>query len=167
MFLCVLAFSILFAATGLRAQTTNGSIQGTVTDPSGAPIGGANVTGRNLDTALTLNTVTSDAGLYSLANVPPGRYSVTIDGAGMKKYTREGVTVQTGSTTSLDVSMQLGATTENVTVTADASQLETATSDIGATVENSLIQIYHWKYPGRCATPFSSSPWYSVRRERR
>ncbi len=153
MFLCVLAFSILFAATGLRAQTTNGSIQGTVTDPSGAPIGGANVTGRNLDTALTLNTVTSDAGLYSLANVPPGRYSVTIDGAGMKKYTREGVTVQTGSTTSLDVSMQLGATTENVTVTADASQLETATSDIGATVENSLIQNLPLEVSGTVRNP--------------
>ena len=152
-FLCVLVLSILFAATGLRAQTTNGSIQGTVTDPSGAPIGGATVTGRNLDTALTLNTVTSDAGLYSLANVPPGRYSVTIDGAGMKKYTREGVTVQTGSTTSLDVTMQLGSTTENVTVTADASQLETATSDIGATVQNSLIDNLPLEVSGTVRNP--------------
>ena len=126
---CTLAFLLLFSAAGLRAQTTNGSIQGTVTDPSGAPVGGASVTARNLDTGLTVATVTSDAGLYSLANLPPGRYSVTVEGPNMKNYVREGVTVQTGSTVSLDIQMQLGGVSENVTVSADASQLETATSD--------------------------------------
>jgi hypothetical protein len=137
---CTLAFFLLFSAASLRAQTTNGSIQGTVTDPSGAPVGGANVTGRNLDTSLSVATVTSDAGLYSLANLPPGRYSVTVEGPNMKNYVREGVTVQTGSTVSLDIQMQLGGVSENVTVSADASQLETATSDIGATVQQTLVE---------------------------
>jgi Carboxypeptidase regulatory-like domain/TonB dependent receptor len=137
---CALAFFLLFSAAGLRAQTTNGSIQGTVTDPSGAPVGGASVTARNLDTSLTVATVTSDAGLYSLANLPPGRYSVTVEGPNLKKYVREGVTVQTSSTVSLDVQMQLGGVSENVTVSADASQLETATSDIGATVQQTLVE---------------------------
>jgi hypothetical protein len=136
---CTLAFFLLFSAAGLRAQTTNGSIQGTVTDPSGAAVSGANVTARNLDTGLTVATVTSDAGLYSLANLPPGRYSVTVDGPNMKSYVREGVTVQTGSTVALDIQMQVGGVTENVTVSADASQLETATSDIGATVQQTLV----------------------------
>lgn len=137
---CILAFFFLASAIGLRAQTTNGSIQGTVTDPSGAAVGAASVTGRNLDTGLSVTTVTSDAGLYSLANLPPGRYSVTVEGPSMKKYSREGVTVQTGSTVSLDIAMQLGGVSENITVSADASQLETATSDIGATVEQTLVQ---------------------------
>ncbi len=134
---CTLAFFLLASTLSLRAQTTNGSIQGTVTDPSGAAIGRASVTGRNLDTGLTITTVTTDAGLYSLANLPPGRYTVTIEGPGLKKYSREGVTVQTDATVALDVQMLLGAVSENVTVIADASQLETATSDIGATVERS------------------------------
>jgi len=83
--------------------------------------------------------VTTDAGLYSLANLPPGRYSVTIQGPGLKKYSREGVTVQTDATVALDVEMQLGGVSDNVTVIADASQLETATSDIGSTVQSTLM----------------------------
>src|SRR6266446_1289152 len=92
-----------------------------------------------MDTGLTITTVTTDAGLYSLANLPPGRYTVSIEGPSLKKYSREGVTVQTDATVTLDVQMVLGAVSENVTVIADASQLETATSDIGATVERSLV----------------------------
>src|SRR5216684_6492456 len=138
-FIYTLAY-ILFALTlPLHAQTTNGSIQGTVTDPSGAAIGGASVTGRNMDTGLTITTVTTDAGLYSLANLPPGRYAVTVEEPSLKKYSREGVTVQTGATVALDVQMQLGAVSENVTVIADASQLQTATSDIGSTVQRTLV----------------------------
>ncbi|HZV59671.1 MAG TPA: TonB-dependent receptor, partial [Candidatus Eremiobacteraceae bacterium] len=150
---CTLAFLLLFSAAGLRAQTTNGSIQGTVTDPSGAPVGGASVTGRNLDTSLSVATVTSDAGLYSLANLPPGRYSVTVEGPNMKSYVREGVTVQTGSTVSLDIQMQLGGVSENVTVSADASQLETATSDIGATVQQVLVENLPLEVSGTVRNP--------------
>ena len=68
-FFGTLAFFLLASTLNLRAQTTNGNIQGTVTDPSGAAVGGASVTGRNLDTGLTITTVTTDAGLYSLAAV--------------------------------------------------------------------------------------------------
>jgi len=151
--LCTLAFFLLFPAASLRAQTTNGDIQGTVTDPSGAPVGGVNVTGRNLDTGLSVATVTSDAGLYSLANLPPGRYRVTVEGPNMKNYVREGVTVQTGSTVSLDIQMQLGGVSENVTVSADASQLETATSDIGATVQQVLVENLPLEVSGTVRNP--------------
>ena len=129
---------VLFAAS-IYSQSNNGNIQGSVTDQSGAALAGATVTGRNLDTGLTISTATTDAGLYSLPNLPPGRYSVKVEATGLKKYEREGVTVRTGSTVSLDIQMQLGSVTEAVTVSADASQLETATSDIGATVEKTLI----------------------------
>src|SRR3989475_9521428 len=129
----------MLLTVSVYGQTTNGSIQGTVTDSSGATLSRATVTARNLDTGLTNSTVTTDAGLYSLPNLPPGRYSVKVEATGLKKYEREGVTVQTGSTVSLDIQMQLGGVTENITVTADASQLETSTSDVGATVERSLV----------------------------
>src|SRR3989442_10162290 len=119
----------MLLTVSVYGQTTNGSIQGTVTDSSGATLSRATVTARNLDTGLTNSTVTTDAGLYSLPNLPPGRYSVKVEATGMKKYEREGVTVQTGSTVSLDIEMQIGSVTETITVNADASQLETATSD--------------------------------------
>jgi hypothetical protein len=127
------------SAVSLRAQTTNGGIQGTITDPSGAGISGASVQARNMDTGLNLTTTTTDAGIYSLPNLPPGRYSVLVEVPNLKKYSREGVTVVTGTVVSLDIQMQLGAVSENVTVTADASQLQTATSDIGATVQSTLV----------------------------
>jgi hypothetical protein len=120
-------------------QTTNGNIQGLVADPGGAAVAGATVSARNMDTGLTTASVTTSAGLYSLPNLPPGRYAVTVESKDMKKYTREGVTVATNSTVVVDVQLQLGAVTEMVTVSADATQLETATSDLGATVQRTLV----------------------------
>ena len=137
---CTFVSFLLASTLSAFAQTTNGNIQGTVTDPSGAVVGGATVTGRNMDTGFSVTTVTSDAGFYSLANLPPGRYSVVIQGPNLKKYTREGVTVQTASTVALDVQMQLGAVSESVTVSADAAQLERDTSDVGSTVQPTLVE---------------------------
>jgi hypothetical protein len=138
-FIYTLAFLLLSATVSLRAQTTNGSIEGSVAVQNGGAISGASVTARNLDTGLTQATVTTESGLYSLPNLPPGRYSVTVEAPNLKKYSQEGVTVSTGTTVALNILMQLGAVSESVTVTADASQLQTTTSEIGATVEPTLV----------------------------
>jgi hypothetical protein len=150
---CTIAFFLVASAVWVSAQTTNGNIQGTVTDPSGATVGGAHVTGRNMDTGLTISTVTTDAGLYALANLPPGRYDVTVEGPNLKKYSRQGVTVQTGATVGLDIPLQLGAVSESVTVAADATQLQTATSDVGATVQTSLVQNLPLEVSGTVRNP--------------
>jgi hypothetical protein len=152
-FIYAFALMVLASTVCLLAQTTNGSIQGTVTDPSGAVIGEATVTARNLDTGLTITTAATDAGLYSLANLPPGRYAVTVQGPNLKKYLREGVTVATDATVVLDVQMQLGAVSDTVTVNADATQLETETSDIGSTVQPSLIQNLPLEVAGTVRNP--------------
>jgi Carboxypeptidase regulatory-like domain/TonB dependent receptor len=133
-------FVCLFIGTSAYGQTNSGGIQGTVTDPSGAVIPKATITGRNMDTGVVSSTISTDAGLFSLPGLPPGRYSITVEAPSLKKYIREGVTVPTGTIVSLDVQMQVGAASENVTVVGDAAQLETATSDLGATVQNSLVQ---------------------------
>jgi hypothetical protein len=146
-------FFLLASTACVLGQTTNGSIQGTVTDPSAATIGAAKVTARNTDTGVTTETVSTPAGLYSLPNLPPGRYSVTVEAPNLKKYTREGVTVQTDATVALDIQMQLGSVSDNVTVTADATQLETATSDIGVTLQTSLIQNLPLEVPGTIRNP--------------
>jgi hypothetical protein len=140
-------------ATCTFAQSNSGNIQGNVTDSSGASLSGATITGLNLDTGISTTTLTNEAGLYSLPNLPPGRYSVTVEAPGLKKYMREGVTVTTGVTLGLDVQLQIGAVSENVTVNADASQLETATSDIGATVESSLVSNLPLEVSGTIRNP--------------
>src|SRR5712692_1131994 len=126
---------LIMGATSLLAQSNSGAIQGTVLDPTGASVAGATVTARNLDTGLTVAAKATDAGIYSIPNLPPGTYSITVDGgANFKKFEQTGVTVQTSSTTSLDINLQLGSVSETVNVSANATQLQGDTSDIGSNV---------------------------------
>jgi hypothetical protein len=147
---CLLGLVLVVVANG---QTTNGNIQGTVLDPQGAVVAGAMVTGRNLDTGLTVPATTSSAGVFALSNLPPGRYSVTVEASGMKKYTQEGVTVATNSTVGLDIKLEVGSTTQSVTVTADAAQLETESSELGTTVQSSLVQNLPLEVSGTVRNP--------------
>ena len=133
--LCVVTLPVC-----LLGQTTDGTIRGAVTDASGSVVPGASITARNLDTGLTVTVKTTDAGLFTVPNLPPGTYSITAEGtAGFKKFEQTGVTVQTATTTNLDIVLQLGQVSETVTVSANALQIQTATSDVGTTVQNSLI----------------------------
>ncbi len=84
-FICALALVLFVSTASLHAQTTNGGIHGTVTDPNGEAVGGADITAQNLDTGLILKTTTTSAGVYSLANLPPGRYSVTVEASGRRR----------------------------------------------------------------------------------
>jgi len=138
--LCALAASILIVAASLDAQTNSGAIQGSVLDPSGAAIAGATVTARNLNTGLTVTVKSSDAGVYLAPNLPPGQYSVTVESSGLKKFEQTGVTVQIATTTTLDVSMQLGEASQTVTVSANASQLQPNTSDVTSHVQTQLVE---------------------------
>jgi hypothetical protein len=138
---------------GASGQTTNGNIQGTVVDTQGAVVAGATVTGRNMDTGLTAPATTSGAGVFALPNLPPGRYTVTVEAPGMKKYTREGITVATNSTVGLDVKLEVGSATDSVTVTADAAQLETESSDLGTKVQNNLVNNLPLEVSGTIRNP--------------
>lgn len=148
--LCLLSLVLVVGAYG---QSTNGNIQGTVVDPQGAAISGATVTARNMDTGVKAVAETTGAGVFSLPNLPPGRYAVTVETSGMKTYTRDGITVTTNSTIGLDVQMQVGSVSENVTVTADAGQLETENSEIGTTVQNTLVDNLPLEVSGTIRNP--------------
>jgi hypothetical protein len=150
---CLLCLLTLLLAAGADSQTTNGNIQGTVVDAQGAVVSGATVTARNMDTGLSLRATTSDAGVFALANLPPGRYAVSVEVSGMKKYTQEGITVATQSSVGLDVKLQVGSTTESVTVAADAAQLQTESSDISTTVQNTLVDNLPLEVSGTVRNP--------------
>lgn len=143
---------ILFVSVSF-AQSTNGTIRGTVTDPSGALVVKASVIARNAETGLALTSATTDAGIYSIPGVPPGTYSVTVEAPNLRKYVREGVTVKTDNTTALDIQMSVGSVAQDVVVSADATQLQTATSDIGATVERNLVQNLPLEVSGTIRNP--------------
>lgn len=145
---------LLIGTASVLAQTNSGAIRGSVLDPSGASVAGATVTARKLDTGLTVTAKATDAGIYSIPNLPPGTYSVTVDGgANFKKFEQTGVTVQTSSTTSLDINLQLGSVSETVNVSANATQLQTDTSDVGSNVQQSLVENLPLEVSGTLRNP--------------
>jgi Carboxypeptidase regulatory-like domain len=119
----------------LSAQTTYGSIAGTVTDPSGAAITDAQVTVTNVATAEKRVEPTGVDGLYSFVNLLPGRYRIDVEKAGFKRTTRSDVIVDVGQSIRIDLTMQVGDVTQTVEVTGETPQLQSETSSLGQVVE--------------------------------
>ena len=159
--MCSVLGLFVVVSTGAWGQSTGGAIQGTVVDPSGATLPGATVTARNMGTGVTSTATTTSAGVYALPNLPPGSYVITVEATGMKKYVQEGITVSTNSTVGLDLQLQLGSATETVTVTSDATQLETGDFRCGIDrAKHPDQRTFRWRFRGRSVTQCSSSPSY-------
>jgi hypothetical protein len=138
----VLAFFpllVAFLLTTATAQTNQGSIAGNVTDPSGALVSGAKITAKNVNTGATYETVSTSSGGYRLPNINIGTYNLTVSSQGFKSATLTGVVVQTATTAALDVKLQTGTITENVTVVADVPTVQTESSEIGTVVGTKQI----------------------------
>src|SRR5438270_956693 len=129
---CLLA--ILTLSSPLRAQTTYGSIAGSVTDPSGSAVAEAQVTLTNLGTSEKRTQPTASDGLYLFPNLVPGRYSIDIEKAGFKKHSRPEVVVEVNQTAHIDAIMQLGNVSQVVEVTAETPLLQPETSSLGTVV---------------------------------
>jgi hypothetical protein len=130
---------VLVLAANVAAQQGRGSIQGTVTDASGAVVSGANVTVVNVDTNSTFATVTSGEGLYSAPTLAVGNYDVTIEKPGFKRTVRSGVTLQVDQRAQLDVTLEIGQIAESVRVEAQAPLVDTGGASIGKVVENRRV----------------------------
>jgi hypothetical protein len=120
---------LTFISSSALAQY-GASLEGTVTDKSGAVVAGAAVTVTNQATGVSRNTVTSDAGFYRISALSPGRYRVDVDAAGFKKGTTADVQVSAESTRGLNVLLTPGAAQETVTVTAEGAVLETENASV-------------------------------------
>ncbi len=125
----VLTAPLLQQAAFAQATNSAGAIQGTVTDASGAIVPSATVTITELATG-TVRTITTDsAGFYSLASLNPGSYRVSITAAGFAK-TMTTLSVQIGATATANLTLKVGAATEEVLVSADALQVNTVQSTV-------------------------------------
>ncbi|HZU25520.1 MAG TPA: TonB-dependent receptor, partial [Bryobacteraceae bacterium] len=133
----IIAGCVLSAAA--LAQTSQGSIAGTVVDATGAVIGGAQITAKNTATGAVSQTESSSAGDYRLPNLNAGTYDVTANFAGFKAAQQTGVVVQVATTTSLNITMQPGEVTETVTVTGGAPTVEAETADVGTVVTTKQV----------------------------
>ncbi len=130
----------MFIAPVIGAQSPVGVISGTVTDPSGAVIKGAPITVRNKATGFARQTKSEDDGSYSVPALPAGEYEVQIQMQGFRTMLRE-VTVTVGAIVKVDLALELGQTTEIVTVQASgAAQINYESHSVDGVITREKIQ---------------------------
>ena len=137
--LCVLV-TALVASMVLSGQSITSSLVGTVTDSSGAVIPNAAVAATNVATNARTETKTDSLGNYTLLALSPGSYAAEVTASGFKKYLRSGIVLEIQQQARLDARLEVGQASDTVTVSADASLLETTSSTIGQVVNNRAIQ---------------------------
>jgi hypothetical protein len=139
-FLAILAL-ILFTPSLLHAQAAGtGSIQGTVTDATGAVISGASVTLTNDATRVQRKGVTDDSGLYTFPNVPVGTYSTEVGAKGFQTYSRTGIVLEVGSSIAVNVGMTVGTTDQRIEVKAESLGLQTEDSTFKQTIDQQTMK---------------------------
>lgn len=130
---------LVLAAALAPAQTTSTEILGTVLDASGAVVPGAKVTVLRTATSQTRETTTSAAGLYSFPLIEIGEYNVTVQATGFKTAEKRGLTVELQQRARVDFTLEVGATTETIEVTAAATTLKTEDQTVGQVIDNKRI----------------------------
>jgi hypothetical protein len=134
---CVSLF--LFAAR-VNAQTAGtASIQGVVTDSSGAVIQNATVTATNIATQVKHTTVTSSGGLYSFPNIAIGTYTVEATATGFERYRQSNVVLEVGSSIAINPALKIGGANQTVEVQSTGLALQTEDSSIKQTIDSATV----------------------------
>ena len=129
----------LIFAFGVKAQEYRGSLAGTVTDQTGAVIPSAKVEVRNLATNTAVTVGTTDQGAYSALDLDPGIYTVTVTAKGFKQLVRNNIEVRTGVRLGLDLTLDVGDVSQQVTVTAESPLLVTDTGSGGTVLNTDIV----------------------------
>lgn len=128
---------LITVATVTASAQFKASIQGTVTDESGAVVSGAAVTVTNNETQRAQRTTTNDDGFYRVTGLPPGTYTVTAELTGFKKKVLEKVVIRAEESQGINITLEAGPVAEAVTVTATTeAPLQTENANINKTISN-------------------------------
>src|SRR5437879_8699743 len=125
---------LCLAAAGAGAQEFRATVTGRVTDPGGLAVPGATVTAVNTQTAETATGFTTGDGAYTIPFLKPGIYAVSADLTGFRKVPQPNVQLEVGQTSTINFQLQLGALSEEVTVTVASPVLATAEADAGLVI---------------------------------
>jgi hypothetical protein len=136
----VLALLGVIGAGLLWGQAVNGTISGTVTDPSGAAIANATVQVTNTATQVVRTVTTNAQGRYSLPELIVGNYDVRVSATGFQNSVQANVPLTVGAERVVDISMKIGEAQQTVTVEAQAAQVDTASSAVSTLVETKQVQ---------------------------
>lgn len=130
---------LLMAIVPAIAQVTTQSIAGSVTDRTGAAVPQARVAVTNTETNVSREATSDEGGQYAIRLLPTGSYRVEVSAANFKKFVQTGVVLEINRTARVDASLEIGAVTESVSVTADAPLVNASDASIGRTVANTEI----------------------------
>jgi len=121
------------------AQNTNASLNGQVTDPSGASVPGTTVTVTDVSTNIAHKAVSDEGGHYLVTNLIPGNYQVIVEHDGFDKKVLSGITLEVGKTSTLNVAITVGSVNTTVSVTTNAAVTDTSQSQVGAVIDTTKI----------------------------
>ncbi|HXY40487.1 MAG TPA: carboxypeptidase regulatory-like domain-containing protein [Vicinamibacteria bacterium] len=131
---------LVLLAVPVLAQQFTATIRGTVTDPTGAVIAAAKVTVKGEATGLTRTATTNSAGIYSFPDLPVGTYSVTIDFAGFRTASTTNIVLNVADVREVNVQMQTGPITEQVSVQSDALAVKTVGGEVAGLVTGEQVR---------------------------
>src|SRR5690349_12773801 len=121
---------LLLTSVATFGQSDRGTITGTVSDPAGAIVAGAKVEARSVATSSVHEVASTETGNFTLSQLPAGSYELTVTVAGFKRFVRQNITVQVAGTVRIDVPLEVGATSESVTVTESTALLKTESGEL-------------------------------------
>jgi hypothetical protein len=127
-------FVCLLAPCASMGQDPTGSMEGQVRDKTAGTISGARVSARNLETGLAKETVSGPGGLFRLPLLPTGRYRLSIEAPKFSKYVQEPIQINISQTVRVEVDLELASVSETLTVTGDASLVDSSTNTLGKVV---------------------------------
>jgi hypothetical protein len=129
----------MMTPSGANAQLAGtGAITGTVTDSTGAVIGGATVTATLVSQNTSATRTTTGAGDYTISPLTPGEYTITVTARGFEKFVQQHVTVDALNTVAVNITMTIGAAQQTITVTTAPPVLETTDASLGAVMDNQM-----------------------------
>ena len=155
-----LLFTFICAGAAL-AQSDRGTITGTVLDPANAVVTNAKISAKNLAAGTLSETTSTQTGNYTLPSLPAGTYEVVTEAAGFKRAIRTGVVVEVSGTTRLDVRLDVGATTDSVTITADAALLKTESAEQSLIITGEKINALPLNFGGGPGSTGAIRNWLS------
>lgn len=133
------AIVLLLSANVAGAQEYRATLTGRVTDEQGAVVPGASIVVTNVETNVTIETVSNDNGLYTVSELQPGNYRVTATLQGFKTFVREGIVLRTAETGTVNIRLAIGIVAETITVVADLSAVESNQSTLAQTMDNKRV----------------------------
>lgn len=133
------AIASILVCSALQAQTDRGTISGVVTDSTGASIPNAKVTAVQVTTNTTSSTVSTSTGDFTIPSLAVGDYTVRVEMQGFKSFVATGVTITAGGSARVAATLDVGAVTESVEVTAAAVQMQTDDARSSTAVSNKLV----------------------------